>query len=309
MADDVKARSGIGKPKIVSEQPASVDFKSSKLLFAFLVVGVAVALLAGSRAMPKKDPAPNPAHSDTFGILAAMLPWLLIVAFIYYFFLRRLRPVDVRANNDALSMIYAGHLDEAAEMLDGLLKRCTAKVPVRAAALFNRGYVYLLKGEHELALTMFDDAQLVGGKTAMQEDISVYCLSFSALALALLNRTSAANDRLDSIKEVLPFRTGRHLPARVAILLRCGDFAGAEQKLEDDWRLGEAVLLSTDMKMLRILRAFALSRLESTPERRAALTDLIAGLYPYEPGEFDYLAVEWPELKTFMIEQKLSAAQ
>ena len=60
------------------------------------------------------------------------------------------------------------------------------------------------------------------------------------------------------------------------------------------------------MKRLRVLRAFAIKNVPPTPQNQEQMQTLLAGARPFRPGEFDYLAAKWPELKTFLIESGLS---
>lgn len=308
---ETEKKRGIGEPaRIPKEKPVNgVDFKSSRLLFIILVVGMVVAVIA-ARATPQRTLTPAQPPSEMTDILLSLLPWLLVLLFVYFFFLRRLivSSADIQANNDAAPMIQAGELASAAELLDGLLERSKLESGLRATALYNRGYIHLLKGEVETALALTEKAEALLGKSFVDDEYPAIFSFRCAMCLALMGNIDTAEKRLLKTNSIRPTKRGLLLIVRALIALRRGDFIGADRMMAEDWRLAEGVNLATEMKALRVLRAFALNNLESSSARRAAMTDLIAGLYPYEQGEFDYLAVKWPELKAFLVEQKLSAA-
>ena len=310
MADNVKARSGIGNQAPAEEKPANVDVKPSKLLFAILVVGVLVAIFAGSKS---KHSAPADSSINPIWVI---LPWLLcgvLVVFIYWT-CRRIGLVGMnehQINNDAVKLMHSGELDAAAESLDGLLSRNPKKSLVRALFLCNRGYTDILQGNLESARQRlleakgdFKNSQMFG------PDFPAILSGNIVVCEALLgNVDDADKELLAAVENLREMSEGLFVRPRGLVKLRRGDFVAADQIFSEGWRKAGGTNHEVEMKTLRILRAFALSHLESTSDRRSAMADLIAGCYPYEVGEFDYLAVKWPELKAFMIEQKLSAAE
>ena len=60
------------------------------------------------------------------------------------------------------------------------------------------------------------------------------------------------------------------------------------------------------MKQLRLLWAFALERLGPSVSE-AARAEALAAVEPFRPGDFDSLAVRWPELRAFLEARGLAA--
>lgn len=309
-----EVRGGIGKsPKIEEAKPSGgVDFKGSRFLFILLILGVISAVMAGSRRLPNNSQGMvTPSASWTF---MDYFPWGLcaLLMFIIYIFFRRIGFVGengIQKNNDAINLINSGELIEAAAIFDDILQKNPKKSLIRALVMMNRGYVSLLQGDLVEARAQLQEAQTMAGDTSIDPELPALITSNMAMCEGLMGNCDAVEKQLQLSKKTLrPQRSGILVRARAVLAMRRNNFAEAELILCEGWRKSEGTGHAAEFKALRVLRAFALSKLDRTAEQTDAMAKLLAGLYPYRQGEFDYLGVKWPEMKAFLEEQKLSAA-
>ena len=92
------------------------------------------------------------------------------------------------------------------------------------------------------------------------------------------------------------------LAIETLVATREGEFAQAAEHAGMRWSEAEALLPATSMRLLRVLRAFALvnAGLGETATREAS--DLLIGARPSRLGEFDYIAQNWPAFRAFLVE-------
>lgn len=177
------------------------------------------------------------------------------------------------------------------------------------------GVLYFRKGDPLKSFEMLSEAlvnlpQKDGRLIKLGDLLLVRSRVHSLLAEvhAVLDNTVNASKALDDARATAQGWSREELRlAEVLIQCRQGRFVEAAHMDLTDWFRLEGVLPQRQMKLHRLLRAFALSKLETTPARNEEVRMLLEGVRPCVPNEFNFLCGRWPELKAFLVQHGLSA--
>lgn len=207
-------------------------------------------------------------------------------------------------NEGAVAKLQAGRADEAAVELDALCKR--ARVVPRYHALFvlNRGVTAMQQGEFETASRLFGEVlrsdQLPGRNKAWQMYKGL-ALSGAGEAAIRLGRISEAEAALEAARsELSEERRVTLAPLEAMINLRSDRPEHAERALSEHWDSLQGMVSGATMREVCLLRAFALSKLDSSGDRRSLRKQLEEAARPFEPGRYDNLARHWPEFGEYL---------
>jgi hypothetical protein len=144
------------------------------------------------------------------------------------------------------------------------------------------------------------------------KEISMYPTSATDLALcnALAGRIDEAEAWFVKAEQRSSERPTPSFPAmktyaRAVIDCRKGNCAEAARLLDERWVECEALLTGEVVRPLRIVRAFAHA---AAGPRSAGIADTIVASArpPAYPGEYEFLAVAWPEMASFLATQQLA---
>ncbi len=170
---------------------------------------------------------------------------------------------------------------------------------LRRMSTYNLAQSLLRQGKYDEALAALVDADRKGGWITIDGSLAASL----SMVHALSNRMELAEEwlvearqRYVGVATVTQFPT---LQVEVIVDLRRGRFADVQRHLDENWSKIEYSMKGESLRPLRLLRAFSTTQ---TGDYRAKPTvaSLVAPLEPTRPGEFDYLAVEWPELSQFL---------
>jgi hypothetical protein len=103
-----------------------------------------------------------------------------------------------------------------------------------------------------------------------------------------------------------PASAGLLLPMDVYLGVCFGRNEVVVKDAVEHWTDAAACLPGVHMQAVRVLCAFALSQKNPNNVRDAEIRRFLDGAWPCQPGQFDYLAVKWPELRTFLEENGLT---
>lgn len=251
----------------------------------------------------------NVLTSFTFFFVSTI--WLLYVSssiipvFVFFGFLfasslyhRHSQMQAVEDNQSAVLLLNAGDVDEAAEVFEKLTEteRHTRAHPVY---VFNRAVAYMLQGRLKRAFSLFNAVKhsrhfhFGAGRGYLP-------LMYIEMAscLALMGHLDDAREHLRNASKGLQ---GNDL-ARLAfpetvIELRAGRPAAAIQRLSQKWRATQDMLRVPTMRALRLLLAYSYQLDGAEPAHVRRLLDAIDDP---RPGEFDWVAADWPELREFI---------
>jgi len=173
---------------------------------------------------------------------------------------------------------------------------------IATLARHNLAFTMIRQGEHEHAIAILLDNQQHYAAHLTRMQLAPTSAADLAFAHALAGKLEEA-ERWISIANGLKAPRNRTFTAmaawaRGAIEVRAGRAEAAAKLLEDAWRHAEANFTGSNLRPMRVLRAFAIA---STGSRQAGVAEqMIEGIKPQFPEEFAFLATAWPELGTFL---------
>jgi len=308
MEQRAKNDAGIGEmPKVTSDGP--VDFKSSKILVMIILVGIALAIFAGSRSL-KPSSQPVATEWTLQSILVAAAPTIITLGLVYFYVFRQLwaaKPATVQTNNNATALIECGRLDEAESLLKGIEKTVSGNVLVRTIVEWNLALIQAERGDFE------------GAKPRMQKVLSASWLAQEAyhssrvMLTAGLAEHSVLNGQFDEASDLLaivsksehPYQRGGVWRAQVLLAARKKDYGLAAHLAGEYWREADSAVATASRNRFRLVWALALQELDPAGNYDR-IANLVAGVRPYWKGQFLPLVSNWPEMREFLIQQKLT---
>jgi tetratricopeptide (TPR) repeat protein len=196
-------------------------------------------------------------------------------------------------------------LEEAAEQFLVASKKAQNKFQ-RAFAEFNLGYCRFEMGQLEEAAALLRRVDDSGGLRRNRE-ASALLANHLSTCYALLGDVGAARSMLEEgVRRRTEGYDSHPLLAEVLILCREDHFGAAAKTLESRWREVE-MSGGVYLKMLRVLRAFALDTVDPAANAQAVM-EALAGAKPLAPATLQTLTAHWPKMREFLVAQKLVAA-
>ncbi len=206
-----------------------------------------------------------------------------------------------RALGPSLASLRSGDAARAELELRALAERFAWPRFLRRLTAYNLGLALLRQGKLDEALARFVDADRRGGWVTIDGSLAASLSMMHSLA----NRVEMAEAWLVEARQRYTLVTTKSpfssLQAEVLLDLRKGRFAEVHHRLESGWAEIEYAMKGESLRPLRVLRAFSATRSAAYREGATAGASL-AALEPIRPGEFDYLAVAWPDLGRFLAE-------
>jgi tetratricopeptide (TPR) repeat protein len=236
---------------------------------------------------------------------ASVMPILLLMTgyFARAFVMRAAHANAVQKNQSAVNLLNAGRVDEAAALFDQLTSS-ERRSPAHAVYVFNRAVAFVLQGRPRRAFSLFNAVRKSRAFTFGFSSSYLPLLHVElGTCLALIGELEEARRHRDRALKMLdgPHR-GRLVFFEALLLVREGRLPEADHLIRRRWHDAEAVLRVPTLRGLRVIHAFVLRRLNgSRSEARAVLERL----RPHRPGEFDWIAAEWPEFRAFLREERL----
>ncbi|QSQ21130.1 hypothetical protein JY651_38965 [Pyxidicoccus parkwayensis] len=210
----------------------------------------------------------------------------------------------VQAMDEAARKFDAGDLAGAVRGYETAVRRAT-RSGERIRSTYLLGGCHHVAGDVESALRVLEPLFRKGGSWEVPAVHSSLPIILS-ICHTLRGDVATARDLLKEAERRLG--AGLHgtlLLPEVFLLCRESHFAAALRVLELRWKEAEAGDVR-NYKLLRLLRAFALSEL-GNPDSQALASDALSGLQPFTPGAFDPLGASWPQMKSFLEAHALSS--
>jgi hypothetical protein len=230
-----------------------------------------------------------------FACLVAWVAWLAVAT-------RRFNARHV----PAVTRLNEGDLAGAEAELQALAARRFYPKGLRAMALYNAAVARMRSGDLDGALALLERAHH-GSFAVVRTHARELAMCTTASCYALRGDLDAAERIVVGGRPKVGATFADHLLLPEAILaLRRGRPEEAAKRLESSWVRAEGTLQARSMRGLRLLRAFAVAQLDARTHA-TTLGMLLDGLRPVRRGEFDYMAVAWPELRAFLETHDLSA--
>lgn len=247
-----------------------------------------------------------------FGTVFAMLwfttsmwPVFLLVA-VYFartFFNRASHGSAVRQNQNAVNLLNAGHVEEAAQIFDRLT-RTERRTSAHAVYVFNRAVAYVLQGRPRRAYSLFNAVQKSRAFSFGFSNMYLPLLYVEmGTCLALLGHLEQAHRyRQEAYQSLDSDERGRVMFLDAVLFARGGQSGAVVQSLHGRDQEAEAMLRVPTRRALRVVEAFALRRLGEGGSSR--FRTLVEGARS-RPGEYRWVGAEWPEFRDFLREQGL----
>jgi hypothetical protein len=212
-------------------------------------------------------------------------------------------------NTEASELIVAGKLDDAAKILEANCAVGLIAPQQHALSILLRAETYLRNGRTDQALSFYTSAYYSNWFSSKK--LLPYfprVLNGIALCYAIRGDLETAEQWRDHAHhQVLPQIAGILLPLDLLVGVRAGRFAVVVQDAEKAWVSAESQLTPAELNALRLLCAFSLNHINPNGVQDANIKKYLDAMQSPTAGEFDYLAVKWPELKAFLVEHALSA--
>jgi tetratricopeptide (TPR) repeat protein len=208
-----------------------------------------------------------------------------------------------KLNEDAVRLIDAGELASASRLLDEALNACDPSYACRGIWEFNRGLAHMRQGHLDIAIASFEAALRNKGVLVGAEQFLTRLRCQLAIAHAIHGEFTAAEQaEARAHDRAAPDMNGALLFMHILIGVRAGRYATMVKDAADEWPKAEGCLDVHQYKIMRLLLAFGHSQLPDAPAHAQHIQQMLAGVHPFRPGEFDYLVVNWPEFRAFLVE-------
>jgi len=245
--------------------------------------------------------------------LGSEIVWGAVFALYAAVFLRlrsrRRRIVRLLCDHDeGLALLAAGDLERAGALFEDLCQRARSMPPLHSLFLHHRGLVELLSGRHDRAKGMFLAVLTAGWLSTWTSTLANHHVrTLAALAMCEVLRgdlEAAIEWREQASSRTTPARRGSLLLVDALIAARRDSLERLVAVIDAGWERAENLLTASQLRVLRLLKAFALERTNRGRYRGsssdAEIREALNGTRPFRAGEFDYLTPRWPELRDFL---------
>jgi hypothetical protein len=214
----------------------------------------------------------------------------------------------LRDHDEALALLAAGDLVRAGTLFEDLCHRARSMPPLHSLFLHHRGLVELHSGKHDRARAMFLAVLAAGWLSTWTSTLANHHVrTLAALAMCEVLRgelDAAAEWREQASSRTTPARRGSLLLIDALIVARRDPLERLVTVVDAGWERAENLLTASQLRVLRLLKAFALERTDRGRYRGsssdAEIRQALEGTRPFRAGEFDYLTPHWPEFREFL---------
>jgi hypothetical protein len=204
-----------------------------------------------------------------------------------------------KSNAQAVRLIGEGRPDEAAVILDGVLRRSRLFPVAYSLYLWNRAVADTRRGRFSDARALCTSVLAARWfeRRLFRHYVPAVKISLGLVEALAGDLDAAERWRREAHALLTSESSNAALPLDVLVATRRGQLDEAEALLRARWTAAEASLPARDMKLLRVLRAFIASR--RTAVDRSEVDQWLAGARPVPKGMFDYVGTAWPEFAAF----------
>jgi hypothetical protein len=207
-----------------------------------------------------------------------------------------------------IEQMFQGDLAGAQRTFETVKRRYRIHPTLRVNTLFNLANVRVREGDLAGAIGQIlalEEEQLLWVALAGLSALSARQL---AICYGLLGDLDNAERWMATTRERVPRPEDTSLLFPETVLAcRRGRYDEIAHRLAAQWREAESTLPGSGFRGLRVLRAFALHQ-SGGPRMSGQVDELLTGMRPTRPQEFDWLGKHWPELAMFLETQGLVAS-
>jgi hypothetical protein len=233
---------------------------------------------------------------------------VLFVVFTTRSNLRELRKLGAE-HDQALAAMQRGEFARARDVF-WRLASTTKVATIDAIARHNLAWATMRLGDLQHASELWADNESRHGTTLVRVGLAATSSVDLALCHALMGNLTAAESWLatagpraqdplnrPNVPELLIF-------VRATIDCRARRCADAARQLDEEWARCEASLVGSTLRVMRVIRGFALAA--DGPRNAGLATSALANMRPVYADEFDFLGVAWPEMASFLVTNGLA---
>jgi tetratricopeptide (TPR) repeat protein len=231
------------------------------------------------------------------------------VVVLLVLFWRNLRRIKrfMREQHVALAALHRGELEKARAMFWSWSESDIAFMS--AMSRHNLAWTLMRQGELKQAIDVARDVLARQSPPLERNSMLPTTLVDLAMYNALLGATDAAENGMADLEQRKPLNANSGFPAmrtftRAIIDCRSDRAAEAARVFEQNWAECEAVSTGTLLRLMRVVRSFAIANADARDIGKAEA--LISGAKPVFAGEYDFLGVAWPEMRTFLVTHGLA---
>jgi hypothetical protein len=228
-----------------------------------------------------------------------------IVGVVTVFALRRWRRAQVEIN-DAVAALSRGQLDLANETFTRWSE--SRNTLLSALARHDLGWTLMRQGRLEEAIAVLSNNDWAHERVLKRLSLHGTSSVDLSLCCALLGKIDEAESWLQLTERRAATAANPSLPAMTVFARavldcrkeRCED---AARLLDEQWPECEAALTGSELRPLRVVRAYALAA--GGPRHAGVADHLLASSWPVYDGEYDFLGVAWPAMQLFLLSHRL----
>ena len=247
----------------------------------------------------------NPTTAGALAVIGICIAILVVILGTgSAFALRHWRRAQVEING-AVAAGSRGQLDLAYETYARWIE--SSNPALSALARHNLGWTLMRQGRLEEALAVISnndwaherDLKRMSLHGTSSVDLSLFC--------ALLGKIEDAESWLQ-VTEQRAATANPSLPAmkvfaRAVLDCRRERCEDAARLLDEQWPECEAALRGSELRPLRVVRAYA--HAAGGPRNSGVADHLLASSRPVYDGEYDFLGVAWPAMQSFLLSHRL----
>ncbi|MBL9027696.1 MAG: hypothetical protein JNL21_36235 [Myxococcales bacterium] len=289
------------EPAAPTQQAQPSPRKTLLLWIVLIALFAAIWSLVGE----DKGGTPPPEPSRFGGWWLGLLPSGLVFAFAVYFFRTYRQSIDFNLALEAGRRAMAERRFGDAARAFGEVAAAHEKQPLySAAARSQTAGACLASGNLVEARRLYTELERIRSlvftssvrlQAAIQLGMTNALLGDLETAAAW---TEEARGRLRKTKDDRLGAASLLCVVDAVIALRRGRRADALKLLESNWLLLREVLSANQMRVVEVIRSFA--EASAVLREHNAVSARLVRIEPVQPGEFAYLGVAWPEMKTFL---------
>ncbi len=208
------------------------------------------------------------------------------------------------------AQLEAGEFEAAGAELERICEAAAGEADYHAQFTYLRAIAFMRAGKPDAALPLFM-AVLQSGWFRRRGLRALYpqLLGNIASAYALRGTQESAEYWEGLAHDATPLdRSAELLPMHALIGIRRGRFEAVLIDAEREWAAAEQVFALPEMNALRVLCAYAAGMAPAKSGRNAAMDAHLRAIATFRPGDFDYLAVNWPQFQAFLAQHGFSSA-
>jgi hypothetical protein len=260
-------------------------------------------MFLGIYSMFSKTPSTMGALKSLGGFIAILAVVAVIVSVLTVRGQRRV----LKEINDAVALIPRGQLAQANEALTCCCE--SGNSALSALARHNLGWTLMRQGRLEEAHAVLSDNDATHERVLKRMMLHGTSSVDLSLYSSLLGRIEDAESWLEITERRAAVAANSSLPAmqvfaRAVLDCRKERYEDAARLLDERWAECEAALTGSDLRPLRVVRAFALTA--AGPRNAGMAESMLASSKPVFDGEYDFLGVAWPAMQTFLVTHRLT---